>query len=72
MGKERAGHHERTALGGTYELMMGLLCPPPNTHSYGCPALNDPQLAAVSPAEGEKLFNDMLENQKEYLPKAWF
>ncbi len=34
--------------------------------------MNDPQLAAVSPAEGEKLFNDMLENQKEYLPKAWF
>lgn len=34
--------------------------------------MNDPQLAAVSPAEGEKLFNDMLENQREYLPKAWF
>ena len=34
--------------------------------------MNDPQLAAVSPADGEKLFNDMLENQKEYLPKAWF
>ena len=34
--------------------------------------MNDPQLAAVSPAEGEKLFNDMLENQKEYLPKVWF
>jgi len=34
--------------------------------------MNDPQLAAVSPAEGEKLFNDMLENQKDYLPKAWF
>ena len=34
--------------------------------------MNDPQLAAVSPAEGEKLFNDMLENQRDYLPKAWF
>ena len=34
--------------------------------------MNDPQLAAVSPADCEKLFNDMLENQKEYLPKAWF
>ena len=34
--------------------------------------MNDPQLAAVSPADGEKLFNDMLENQRDYLPKAWF
>ena len=30
--------------------------------------MNDPQLAAVSPAEGEKLFCDMLENQRAYLP----
>ena len=34
--------------------------------------MNDPQLAAVSPAEGKKLFDDMLENQRPYLPGAWF
>ncbi len=34
--------------------------------------MNDPQLAAVSPAEGEKLFNEMLENQRDYLPAEWF
>ena len=34
--------------------------------------MNDPQLAAVSPAEGEKLFCDMLENQRSYLPAGWF
>ena len=34
--------------------------------------MNDPQLAAVSFADGQKLFDDMLENQREYLPKAWF
>ena len=34
--------------------------------------MNDPQLAAVSPAEGEKLFCDMLENQRAYLPCDWF
>ena len=34
--------------------------------------MNDPQLAAISPEEGEKLFFDMLENQRAYLPAAWF
>ncbi len=34
--------------------------------------MNDPQLACVPPAEGEKLFRDMLENQRAYLPAAWF
>ncbi len=34
--------------------------------------MNDPQLAAVSPAEGEKLFLDMLENQRAYLSPDWF
>ena len=34
--------------------------------------MNDPQLAAVSPAEGEKLFDDMLKNQRAYLPAGWF
>ena len=35
-------------------------------------SVNDPQLASVSPAEGEKLFNDMLEKQRAFLPAAWF
>ena len=34
--------------------------------------MNDPQLAAVSFEEGKKLFDDMLENQRVYLPKEWF
>ena len=34
--------------------------------------MNDPQLSAVSPADGEKLFCEMLENQREYLPAGWF
>ncbi len=34
--------------------------------------MNDPQLAFVSPAEGEKLFSEMLENQRQYLPGEWF
>lgn len=34
--------------------------------------MNDPQLSAVPPAEGEKLFDDMMENQRAYLPAGWF
>ena len=34
--------------------------------------MNDPQMAAVTVKDGQKLFDDMLENQREYLPKAWF
>ena len=34
--------------------------------------MNDPQLAAVTPADGQKLFDDMLENQRAYLPAKWF
>ncbi len=34
--------------------------------------MNDPQLASVSMADGQKLFDDMLENQRPWLPKAWF
>ena len=34
--------------------------------------LNDPQLAGVTPAEGKKLFDEMLENQQAYLPGKWF
>ena len=34
--------------------------------------MNDPQMAAVSLEDGEKLFNDMLENQRKYLPAKWF
>lgn len=34
--------------------------------------MNDPQMGAVSLEEGEKLFNDMLENQCKYLPVRWF
>ena len=34
--------------------------------------LNDPQLSAVTPKDGEKLFNDMLENQRAFLPEKWF
>ena len=34
--------------------------------------MNDPQLAGVSPEDGRKLFDDMLLNQRAYLPDAWF
>ncbi|MGN0753817.1 MAG: alpha-glucosidase/alpha-galactosidase [Aristaeellaceae bacterium] len=34
--------------------------------------MNDPQMGAVSLEDGEKLFNDMLENQRKYLPTKWF
>lgn len=34
--------------------------------------LNDPQMGAVSPEDGEALFNDMLENQRKWLPEEWF
>jgi len=34
--------------------------------------MNDPQLSAVPLAEGQKLFDDMLENQRTYLPGKWF
>lgn len=34
--------------------------------------MNDPQMAAVSMKDGQKLFDDMLENQRDYLPKEWF
>ena len=29
-------------------------------------------MGAVMPDEGFELFNDMLENQKKYLPEKWF
>ena len=31
--------------------------------------MNDPQMAAVTVKDGQKLFDDMLENQRAYLPK---
>ena len=34
--------------------------------------MNDPQMAGVNPKDGRKLFDDMLENQRKYLPEAWF
>lgn len=34
--------------------------------------MNDPQMGAVSLEDGQQLFNDMLENQRKYLPKEWF
>jgi hypothetical protein len=34
--------------------------------------MNDPQMGAVSLADGQKLFDDMLENQRAYLPHGWF
>jgi alpha-galactosidase/6-phospho-beta-glucosidase family protein len=33
--------------------------------------LNDPQMAFVGPKEGEKMFREMLQNTREYLPKGW-
>ncbi len=34
--------------------------------------LNDPQMGAVSPEDGEALFRDMLKNQRQWLPGGWF
>ncbi len=34
--------------------------------------MNDPQLGAIGPEALESLFNDMLENQRKYLPAKWF
>ena len=34
--------------------------------------MNDPQMAAVGMEDGQALFDDMLENQRKYLPAAWF
>ena len=34
--------------------------------------MNDPQMSAVSMEDGRALFDDMLENQRKYLPAAWF
>ncbi len=34
--------------------------------------INDPQMASVPMAEAQTLFDDMLENQRQYLPKEWF
>ncbi len=34
--------------------------------------MNDPQMSAVSMEDGRALFDDMLENQRRFLPAAWF
>ena len=34
--------------------------------------MNDPQMGAVSMADGRRLFDDMLAAQKRYLPEKWF
>ena len=34
--------------------------------------MNDPQMASVREQDARKLFDDMLENQRAFLPKAWF
>jgi len=34
--------------------------------------MNDPQLGGVSLEDGQKLFDDMLEAQRAYLPEKWF
>ena len=34
--------------------------------------MNDPQLSGVSPEDGRKLFDDMLEAQRAFLPEGWF
>lgn len=34
--------------------------------------MNDPQMAKVSLEDGQKLFDEMLKNQRKYLPKGWF
>ena len=34
--------------------------------------MNDPQLAAVTPKDGQALFDDMLAHQRADLPGEWF
>lgn len=34
--------------------------------------MNDPQMSAVSMKDGRALFDDMLENQRRFLPAVWF
>lgn len=34
--------------------------------------MNDPQMAFVPPSDGQKLFDDMLENQRAWLPEEWW
>ena len=34
--------------------------------------MNDPQLSSVMPVDGRKLFDDMLEAQRPWLPEKWF
>ena len=34
--------------------------------------MNDPMMASVTLEDGKVLFNDMLENQRKYLPAKWF
>ncbi len=34
--------------------------------------MNDPQLGGLMPEDGQKLFDEMLENQRKYLPEGWF
>ena len=34
--------------------------------------MNDPQMGSVSLNDGQQLFDDMLENQRKYLPEKWF
>ena len=34
--------------------------------------MNDPQMGAVSLEDGQKLFDEMLENTRRYLPEKWF
>ena len=34
--------------------------------------MNDPMMASVTLEDGKALFNDMLENQRKYLPAKWF
>jgi len=34
--------------------------------------MNDPQMGGVSLEDGQKLFDDMLEAQRRYLPEKWF
>ncbi len=33
--------------------------------------LFDPQLSFISPSDGERMFREMLQNTKDYLPKEW-
>lgn len=34
--------------------------------------MNDPLMGNVTPEDGQQLFDDMLNNQRKYLPKGWF